>query len=751
MDIHLTEAWVLIAGIAAVLLLCSLISYWRVESSASAGKRLLLMMLRVVAVGAALVMLLDPHQVEQDRFREPVELAILVDASASMQVQDIEQGVSRWESARKYVDSELRPVLRDDYDPKVYVFAESLQSPSDLEGVEPNGRQSNLAGSLEAVLSEGRNVPLGGVAVLSDGQFDDDESLRKAARKLRKSGIPLFTLTVGRNQEAADISLTRVSAEQIVPFEPRVRLTMKIDSPGYEDGETTVSVRRGERLLYERRLELTGKAQEETIEFVTPFRGFSAYDVALSHQDGERLDYNNARSVGVNVLDQKIHVLYMEGTTQQTHFLEDSLETDPDIEVQSLYFPQRVRDFKAAKELPYRIDNKKRRVYNVSHPRRGYPQSLEDMLQYDVVINSDIYRQAFTQEQLDNTVALVEEYGGGFIMIGGVTAFGAGRYDETVIDKLMPVDVEGTRDFEWEYFRAMVPEKALSHPIMQIGETAEETRKAWESLPSLGGLNRTKRPKPGAIALARHSVKKNEYGNYIVFAVQQIGRGRTMAFTSDTTDDWGMHFQRKFGTEEDATIYYRRFWNNAIRWLAADRIKRKNGELTVNADQSHADIGQSAKLTVRAPENVPPGNVQLRCKDPDGEQRLIELNHDALAQTLSADVPFDQAGSHTFTARMQKSQGVVLFAKCLVTVDEDRREESTTKANPQLMNELAGITNASSLDDKDAEYIATTLGELGTEYIEYKEQSAWDRLPILLLLLLVLGTEWLLRRRSGFA
>ena len=34
-------------------------------------------------------------------------------------------------------------------------------------------------------------------------------------------------------------------------------------------------------------------------------------------------------------------------------------------------------------------------------------------------------------------------------MVGGSTAFGAGQYDKTVIDKLMPVDVVGNRDSEW--------------------------------------------------------------------------------------------------------------------------------------------------------------------------------------------------------------------------------------------------------------------------------------------------------------
>ena len=49
------------------------------------------------------------------------------------------------------------------------------------------------------------------------------------------------------------------------------------------------------------------------------------------------------------------------------------------------------------------------------------------------------------------------------------------------------------------------------------------------------GLNLVNWLKPGAVSLALHGSKSNQYGPLVVFAVQQIGRGRTMTFTSDTT------------------------------------------------------------------------------------------------------------------------------------------------------------------------------------------------------------------------
>ena len=41
-----------------------------------------------------------------------------------------------------------------------------------------------------------------------------------------------------------------------------------------------------------------------------------------------------------------------------------------------------------------------------------------------VPASSDIFKEAFTSDQLDMTVSLAEEHGGGFVMVGGHTAFG---------------------------------------------------------------------------------------------------------------------------------------------------------------------------------------------------------------------------------------------------------------------------------------------------------------------------------------
>jgi hypothetical protein len=97
-------------------------------------------------------------------------------------------------------------------------------------------------------------------------------------------------------------------------------------------------------------------------------------------------------------------------------------------------------------------------------------------------------------------------------------------------------------------------------------------------------------------------------------AVQEIGRGRSMAFMSDTTRSWGRDFETLWGEPIDAALpisetncdsrYYRKFWVNAVRWLAAAKIGKTNSAVTLELSQSYAapEAKVMASVKVRDPQ-----------------------------------------------------------------------------------------------------------------------------------------------------
>jgi uncharacterized membrane protein len=709
------------------------------------GRRFLWLGLRGVMLAIVLVILLHPHQVERREFREPMDLAVVMDDSASMSLRDTPDGKPRLEHLKEHADA-ARTLAGTGANLRYYRFAADAQPTNGPLTLTATGRDSHIGKALETVLGDERARSLGAAILISDGQTLDPDAARRAARLYRQANIPLYTLLVGTPEEAPDLSLTNLTAGQESLYDRQVRCSGTLHAPGFVGRKALLRVTCEGRVVHEALESIAEKAQPFTFTFDTPFTGFHLYQVEVRQEAGERLTDNNTGVVGVEVLNRKIRVINMEGTPNAGHYLHNALETDPDIEVTSLFFPQS-ESFDASRAIPFTVDADGRKVYNIAHPIKGYPRTLEDMLNYDVIINSDIYKEAFTPEQLALTVALVEEHGGGFVMIGGYTSFGAGHYDETVIDKLMPVDVYNNEDTKSDSFTLQVPTEMLDHPIMALGATREESALIWnERFPGFVGLNTVNRAKPGARVLAVNGDESNTYGPLVVFAVQQIGRGHTMAFTSDTTQGWGIHFQNSFGTAEDPTLYYRRFWIQTIRWLAADRIRRKSGELKVHLDRSVAVSGEIVDVRIPFPPNYPNAAITLRRGLPGVDAIAVPLTRDEVTRTWHADVPMETVGNWIFTVGMPRPGLDPLFTHALASVVPNTRELASTAANRDLMAELAQLGGGRVLEN-DPKTWSMEIDPRGSRIVEYGRLAIWDRWWVMAFLLVLLAAEWNLRRR----
>ncbi|MFN0127885.1 MAG: glutamine amidotransferase [Verrucomicrobiales bacterium] len=732
---------------AAVCAVFAVISWrtLRAPHGPSIGRRCLWLLLRGILLALLLIILLHPHRVERREFREPQDIAVLLDDSASMILRDEPDSSPRIDQLKVLAKS-LGGLAGGGSPLRWYGFAGEARPVAGPDDLTAGGNESRMDKALETVLGDERTRDLGAVVLVSDGQTDDPEAARRAARLYQQAAVPLYTLLVGTPEESRDLSLSGLAGAQESLYSRRLRLTGTLHGPGFTGQSVTLRVQCQGRVVHESAETVVGATQPFELIFETPFTGFHRYQVEVLPLDGERLSDNNSGLIGADVVERKIRVINMEGTPNAGHWLENALESDPDIEVTSLFFPQS-ESFETSRQISFTVDADGRKVYNIAHPIKGYPRTLQDMLNYDVIINSDIYKEAFTPEQLDLTVALVEEHGGGFVMVGGTTAFGAGNYDETVIDKLMPVDVYGNQDIKYGSFKLQVPEEMFDHPVMQLGTTREETAQIWkERFPGFSGLNSVNRAKPGARALAFNESESNNYGPLVVFAVQQIGRGRTMAFTSDTTQSWGSGFHTSFGTPADETLYYRRFWNQAVRWLAADRIRRKSGELKLTVDRNVAVPAQSVDVRIPFPPTYPDAVLTLKHSLPGQDAVPVDLIRDEVTRTWHAEVSLMEQGEWTFTASLPRTGLDPVFSHALVSVIPDTREFASTAANRGLMAELAQLGGGKLLEGDPVTW-SIAVDPRGSRIIEFGRRAIWDRGWVMALMILLLTLEWGLRRR----
>lgn len=70
------------------------------------------------------------------------------------------------------------------------------------------------------------------------------------------------------------------------------------------------------------------------------------------------------------------------------------------------------------------------------------PATIQDMLTYKAIVLVDTYIDDLPQGFLENLEAYVKDYGCGFICCGGEDSFALGGYRDTVIETVLPVDME---------------------------------------------------------------------------------------------------------------------------------------------------------------------------------------------------------------------------------------------------------------------------------------------------------------------
>lgn len=716
----------------------------------------------------------------EERSRESKErplLHVLIDKSASMAVNDAPAGKSRFAAANDLLDSSVRPVWKDDARLQLDFAGDGLVAAAKPSAAQADAMRSSLGRALRETIDASRDEALGGVILFTDGAASDPDEVRAATRMFADANVPVFPWVIGKPEQPADVRIVSAKLRQPSPSRAEIHLDLTVDSPGFTDRSTKLTVRFQDQVLYQKTVRLNGGSQQIAANFISPHLGCQFYDIALEPVDGELVKENNATRAACELLRNQIRVLYMEGSKPaETAFLKDALESDPEMSVTCLHFPgEQSLEELTAQALAVRgkdgrvfYDRVGREVPSVCHPTRGYPATMVDLLKYDVVIDSDIIKEAFTPEQLANTVDFVEKFGGGFVMVGGQTSFGAGGYETTVIDKLMPIEIANKSDMIWERFGVELTQAGKHHPMMQVGADEAETRDAWtRRFPGFEGINYARRAKPGAHVIAQVNAPGLDINELVLFAVQDIGRGRTFAFMSDTTEGWGTAFERfwgvptasgqrnAFGSGSNPRIsygsnnnqYFSKFWNNTIRWLAEERIARKTGLAAIELPGTRIVPGDVLPLRIMTASAGDLTRLEVSLHQQGQDRIVVPVQWNGAHHCWEGSFVPKTTGDVTLEASYRNAEGDPSTTRSGICVYPASDEKIAVAAQTALMEELAQETGGTVLNAQNFKDVLQQLGSNTTAVIWKRSLPVWDKWWLLLPLIAIVTLEWLLRRK----
>ena len=371
----------------------------------------------------------------------------------------------------------------------------------------PTDSDTQLLTALRQVSSRFGRRPPAGLVLFSDGRARDEAGVEQLAAQFARLKVPVHVVPVGDTAKEGDVAIVAC----VVP--PRARRFAEVEvqvflrSYGYDGRRCEVSLTSPSGVEGEADRSLAPSVP------VTLHDGFQSVglafrteaktrklQVAVSTMPDEVSTANNSFKAEVQIDRTKIRVLYVEGSSQPLQpvqrgdkyelrgpysDLQQALSEDEDIECVTLHAPYgRSRLVRVAE------------VGGVSS-LRGFPETVAELSAFDAIILSDVGADSFTEQQLGWLEKWIGQRGGGLLMVGGQRSFAAGKWEDTPLGEMLPIEMSNETDWLPGTQVSVLPDsQALTHPLWTIVADEQLNRDIIGQFPSFFGANRWTGVKP---------------------------------------------------------------------------------------------------------------------------------------------------------------------------------------------------------------------------------------------------------------
>jgi uncharacterized membrane protein len=697
------------------------------------GRRGVLIGLRFMTLAVLVLFLMRPIRSSDDGMRDVV-VPILVDVSRSMSIEDSE-GQRRIDRARDVVLHDLLPALAPRFKVEVLAFGETLKAtaPADFAAA---ARRSDLSGAIAAVRDRYRGRPVGGIVLISDG---GDTGLNPLPDRVP----PVYAIGIGSQTAGRDREVSSVTAAEAIFDDSRIDLAVSAVSHGHGTEPLALQLLENGRPIEVRRMSpaADGVPVQATFQVSPPRGSATVYTVEIPAAAEELVPENNTRSVLVQPPARARHLLFVEGAPGFEHsFLKRAWASDPGLDVDSI-----VRKGQNEQGVDtYYIQASPSRTDALAS---GYPTRAEDLFAYDALVLANVDAGQLTREQQELTRAFVGRRGGGLLVLGA-RSFGKPGLVDTPLEEVLPLQLSDRGDavlpasLSRGMNRVALTSAGEFHPVMQLGAGVDETRKRWDATPSLASTVPLGGPRPGASVLA---VTSGAGGiARALVAVQRYGEGRSMVFTGEGAWRWRM-------LQPSSDKSYDTFWRQAVRWLAVSATDPvavtlpaggSPGEtLPVRVVVRNAAFVSQWDATVEVQVTSPEGRIQSvrAALVRDGEEDGVYVGR------FRADAP----GVYRVRADAVRGSVPAGSAAAAVLVGGSDPEMSDPRLNMQVLQRIALASGGRVLTGEDRASLIDLLragvpaARLAVTHDLW--HTGWSFATIVMLL----GAEWLLRRRWG--
>lgn len=734
-----------IAVVGALLLFLTVRIYWRVGASLSLWRNLTLLLFRIAGVALVIGLLLQPsrREVIPPPTKERVTL-IGLDTSLSMKQRDA-GNKSRLDAAKNLL-SESGAVapngLPADSRLRLFGFADDARPlPQSIFDLVPAGKATLFHKSINTMLS----APAGDEAInalilLTDGHDFEMVNPVKTGLAAHTREAPIYAVALGKQGAVRDVAVRITGFQPYCYVKQTARINATLRLIGCELEDLNVQLLRHGQVVQTKRINAQ-QAQEQPVEFevTEPEVGQYEYEVHVQPLEHEVDVANNSAITYLNVIDQQIRVLLLEGDPYwDTTFLQRSLMRDDKFDVDALirYGTDHVR---AIRKMP-------------GTGELRLPESLDQLAAYDVVILGRLV------DSLDG--AAKEKATGQFPLLfkgdsvggksgladlldqyvkdrGGTVVFSRGQaFKDPPVGGLQPVDWS---DQQRDRVHLDVTSEGRGLSPFQVLNDAQG---GLDALPDLidGKIPRETQPLTSVFARA---TARDATASDPAIVHRRYGRGQVVSIGVEGWWRWSLNSK-----VEGVNSPFDRFWDQMILWLLAGRDFIPSRQFSFRPSSANILLGEKVyfRLALRQPDpklkSVP---VTIYFGDAEAGRTTLAPSSTSLGRLTAEFLP-ERVGRYRSVVTLP--DGTTQESRFIVF--SENLEETEVATDTLYLRRLCEASGGRVIEPAELPRLLKELsGEKADLTPKILVQPVWDQAWVFYLAGLLFGLDWFLRRRWG--
>lgn len=725
--------------------------------------------LRLLIVAFIALLLNQPEWQTESRPETKPTVAIIWDNSPSMKTRDVpassgdsrgtpgDKRIERSEAIEGLIDEEtwrklgeqLR-IITQPINPTNRIGDDSSASGSASDSVTSDPPLATLTSGTEATAttdspvnqSTNLNEPITriadevtdllGVVVISDGDWNEGDPPVDAATRLRMRNVPVFTIPVGSPNRLPDIELLSVDLPTFATVGKPLRIPFTVQSSLPRNVSATVTLKTSGGETFDQQLEVGAMGKtSDAFTWKPDTKGDFDITVSVSLHPDDVIPTNNQQSAPIAIREERLRVLVVESVPRwEYRYLRNALSRDPGIDVSCLLFHPSLKSLGGGS----------------TDYIKEFPETIEDLSQYDVVFLGDVGIQdgQLSTEQANLLKGLVQFQASGLVLMPGWQ----GRQFsllETELDELYPVDLDPLQPDGWGAAQSghfQLSELGRRSLLTKLADTAEENVLVWEDLPGFQWFAPVLRARPGTETLAVHGEVTNRFGRLPLLVTRTFGAGKVLFMGTDGAWRW-----RK-GVEDK---YHYRFWGQVVRWMAYQRNMAEGESMRFFYTPDHPSRRQTMALTAhvvaKTGEPLQKGNVVAQITSPGGRTETVRLRAetDSWGVFRGRFVP-EEPGRHQ--VRVTSPQAAADLETSFF-VQGQMIEPVGRPARPEVLQELAMVTGGRSVRPDQIQMIVNELASLPLPPPSIRRVQLWCHPLAAAALVGLLGLFWVGRKSLG--